>query len=69
MHDARDAAAGHEAVIVSHQLPIWTTRLHVEDRSFLHDPRKPPVHAVQPDVARSSTATGSSTLRLLRARR
>jgi broad specificity phosphatase PhoE len=38
--DARLAAAGHEAVIVSHQLPIWTTRLHVERRSFLHDPRK-----------------------------
>ena len=39
VHDAREAAAGHEAVIVSHQLPIWTTRLHVEKRSFLHDPR------------------------------
>ena len=25
---------------MSHQLPIWTTRLHVEGRSFLHDPRK-----------------------------
>lgn len=40
VHDARDAARGHEAVLVSHQLPIWTTRLHVEKRSFLHDPRK-----------------------------
>jgi broad specificity phosphatase PhoE len=40
VHDARVAASGHEAVIVSHQLPIWTTRLHVERRSFLHDPRK-----------------------------
>ncbi len=40
VHDAREAARGHEAVIVSHQLPIWTTRLHVEKRSFLHDPRK-----------------------------
>ncbi len=40
VHDAREAAAGHEAVIVSHQLPIWVTRLHVENRSFLHDPRK-----------------------------
>ena len=27
-------------MIVSHQLPIWITRLHVEGRSFLHDPRK-----------------------------
>ena len=40
IEDARAAAEGHEAVIVSHQLPIWITRLHVEKRSFLHDPRK-----------------------------
>jgi len=37
---ARDAARGHEAVLVSHQLPIWTTRLHVEGRRYAHDPRK-----------------------------
>ncbi|WP_193609454.1 histidine phosphatase family protein [Nocardioides lijunqiniae] len=40
VRDAREAAAGHEAVLVSHQLPIWITRLHAEKRSFLHDPRK-----------------------------
>lgn len=40
VYDARDAAEGHEAVIVSHQLPIWITRLHLEGRSFLHDPRR-----------------------------
>lgn len=40
VEDARAAAAGHEAVIVSHQLPIWTTRLHVEGRRQLHDPRR-----------------------------
>jgi broad specificity phosphatase PhoE len=40
VEDARQAAAGHEAVIVSHQLPIWTTRLHVEGRRQLHDPRR-----------------------------
>jgi broad specificity phosphatase PhoE len=40
VHDAREAASGHEAVVVSHQLPIWITRLHVEGRSFLHDPRR-----------------------------
>ena len=40
VHDARLAATGHEAVVVSHQLPIWITRLHVERRSFLHDPRR-----------------------------
>jgi broad specificity phosphatase PhoE len=38
--DARDAAYGHEAVIVSHQLPIWVTRLHAENRSFLHLPTR-----------------------------
>ena len=40
VHDARDAARGHEALIVSHQLPIWITRLHAEGRMFLHDPRR-----------------------------
>jgi broad specificity phosphatase PhoE len=40
VYDARDSARGHEAVVVSHQLPIWITRLHIEDRSFLHDPRR-----------------------------
>lgn len=38
--DAREAAQGHEAVVVSHQLPIWVTRLRAEGRAFLHDPRK-----------------------------
>jgi broad specificity phosphatase PhoE len=38
--DARSAADGHEAVVVSHQLPIWVTRLKAEGRPFLHDPRK-----------------------------
>jgi broad specificity phosphatase PhoE len=37
---ARDAARGAEAVLVSHQLPIWTVRLHVEGRRYLHDPRR-----------------------------
>jgi broad specificity phosphatase PhoE len=40
VQDAREAASGHEALIVSHQLPIWITRLALEKRSFLHDPRK-----------------------------
>jgi broad specificity phosphatase PhoE len=40
VHDVRREAAGHEGVLVSHQLPIWTTRLHAEGRSFLHDPRR-----------------------------
>jgi broad specificity phosphatase PhoE len=37
---ARDAARGSEAVLVSHQLPIWTVRLHVEGRRYVHDPRR-----------------------------
>jgi broad specificity phosphatase PhoE len=37
---ARDAARGHEAVCVTHQLPIWVTRCHVEGRRLWHDPRK-----------------------------
>ena len=40
VNDARRAAEGHEAVVVSHQLPIWITRLYAENRSYLHDPRK-----------------------------
>lgn len=38
--DAREAARGHEAVIVSHQLPVWTARRSYEGKSFVHDPRK-----------------------------
>jgi broad specificity phosphatase PhoE len=37
---ARDATRGSEAVLVSHQLPIWTLRLHVEGRRYVHDPRR-----------------------------
>ena len=37
---ARDAARGHAAVLVSHQLPIWTLRLHLEGRRYAHDPRR-----------------------------
>ncbi len=35
---ARDAALGHEAVCVSHQLPIWTCRRWVEGRRLWHRP-------------------------------
>lgn len=40
MHDAREAATGHEALIVSHQLPVWIVRSFVEGRRLFHDPRK-----------------------------
>jgi broad specificity phosphatase PhoE len=38
--EARDLARGHEAVIVSHQLPVWTARSRLEGRRLWHDPRK-----------------------------
>lgn len=38
--DARDSARGHEILLVSHQLPVWTARLSYEDRKLWHDPRK-----------------------------
>jgi broad specificity phosphatase PhoE len=37
---ARDAARGHEALAVSHQLPIWTARSFATGRRLWHDPRK-----------------------------
>ena len=37
---AREQATGHEAVIVSHQLPIWISRLDHENRKLWHDPRR-----------------------------
>jgi len=40
VEDARTAAAGHEALVVSHQLPIWICRLRAEGRRFFHDPRR-----------------------------
>ncbi len=38
--DARDAARGHEALCVSHQLPIWTARSFATGRRLWHDPRR-----------------------------
>jgi broad specificity phosphatase PhoE len=38
VHAARDAAAGCEAVCVSHQLPIWVTRRAAENRRLWHNP-------------------------------
>jgi broad specificity phosphatase PhoE len=37
---ARVAAEGHEAVCVSHQLPIWTLRRYVQQKRLWHDPRR-----------------------------
>jgi broad specificity phosphatase PhoE len=40
VHRARRHAAGHEAVCVSHQLPIWTLRRYLNRRRLWHDPRR-----------------------------
>jgi broad specificity phosphatase PhoE len=40
LHAARVAAEGREAVVVSHQLPIWTLRRYVERKRLWHDPRR-----------------------------
>ncbi|MEI8083430.1 MAG: histidine phosphatase family protein [Actinomycetes bacterium] len=40
INDARDASRGHEILLVSHQLPVWTSRLSYEGRHLWHDPRK-----------------------------
>jgi broad specificity phosphatase PhoE len=38
--DAARAARGHEAVCVSHQLPIWVSRRAAEGVRLWHDPRR-----------------------------
>ncbi len=38
--DAAQAALGHEAICVSHQLPIWVTRRSIEGKRLWHDPRR-----------------------------
>jgi broad specificity phosphatase PhoE len=38
MADARQKVAGHEAALVSHQLPIWVARRAIEGRRLWHRP-------------------------------
>lgn len=40
IENARVVAEGHEAVLVSHQLPIWISRLSLEGRRLAHNPAK-----------------------------
>jgi broad specificity phosphatase PhoE len=40
VYDAAAQAAGHEAVCVGHQLPIWIMRRSAEGRPLWHDPRR-----------------------------
>ncbi|CAM3104262.1 histidine phosphatase family protein [Actinomyces slackii] len=37
---ALSLAQGHEALLVSHQLPVWSLRLFLEGRPLAHDPRR-----------------------------
>ncbi|QCQ92319.1 histidine phosphatase family protein [Rhodococcus sp. SGAir0479] len=39
INTARVAAVGHEAVCVSHQLPVWTLRRFLQGERLWHDPR------------------------------
>ncbi len=39
VNSARVAAVGHEAVVVSHQLPVWTLRRFLQGERLWHDPR------------------------------
>src|SRR5215470_4349014 len=38
--DAAQEARGHEAVLVSHQLPIWVARRSAEERRLWHNPAR-----------------------------
>jgi broad specificity phosphatase PhoE len=40
MSDAQRAASGREAILVSHQLPIWIARRCFDGRRLWHDPRR-----------------------------
>ncbi|MGD8149249.1 histidine phosphatase family protein [Ornithinimicrobium sp. Y1694] len=40
LEDARQAAEGHEAVMVSHQLPIWMLRRSLAGQRLWHHPRR-----------------------------
>jgi broad specificity phosphatase PhoE len=40
IYTAVEKAEGHEAVLVSHQLPIWTVRRYLEGKRLWHNPAK-----------------------------
>jgi broad specificity phosphatase PhoE len=40
LESARERAEGHEAICISHQLPIWMLRRYVERKRLWHDPRR-----------------------------
>ena len=56
------AARGHEAVLVSHQLPIWVARREAENRRLWHHPgrRQCALASVTSFTYRGDTLTGIS---------
>ena len=40
VNKARVEAVGHEVVLVSHQLPVWTLRRFLQGDRLWHDPRQ-----------------------------
>jgi broad specificity phosphatase PhoE len=68
VEDAADAVAGREAVLVSHQLPIYVTRRLLEQRPLWHRPdrRQCALASVTSLVFANGTATGDGGRRLLR---
>ena len=62
METARKAAAGQEAVCVSHQLPIWVTRRMAESKRLWHNPasRECALGSVTSFTYRGDTITGVS---------
>jgi broad specificity phosphatase PhoE len=66
VHDARVAARGREAVLVSHQLPVFVTRRKAEARPLWHRPdrRQCALASVTSLVFESGPAGGPETDRL-----
>ena len=62
MTDAVQAAHGHEAVLVSHQLPIWVARREAESRRLWHHPgrRQCALTSLTSFTYRGGTITGIS---------
>jgi broad specificity phosphatase PhoE len=52
---------GAEAILVAHQLPIWSARLKAEGRPLAHDPRKRQCTLASLTSLTIDTATGAVT--------
>ena len=62
--DAASHAVGGEALVLSHELPIWMARCWAEGRSLVHDPRRRQARPGQRDdlhLLAARTWCGSTT--------